>query len=148
MSFDPATALFEVGKSIIERVWPDPVSQAEHTLKLTEVAQRGDLAELDAYVKGLTGQLDINKIEAGHKSIFVAGWRPAVGWVCASGLGWNFIIQPLLSWVMFAFGSDLQDAPRLDITELITILGGMLGLGAMRMREKEKGVASDSMNYK
>lgn len=145
MSFDPVSALFEVGSKILDRVSPDPKIQAEQRLRLAEIAQRGDLAELDAFVKSLTGQLEINKTEAAHKSIFVAGWRPAVGWVCATGLGWNFIIQPLLTWGAFVLGVDVAEAPRLDISELITILGGMLGLGAMRMREKEKGVASDSM---
>ncbi len=145
MSFDPIGALFSIGESVIERVWPDPKMQADQKLKLAELAQNGDLAELDAYVKGLMGQLEINKQEAKHKSIFVAGWRPFVGWVCGVGLGWNFVIQPLFNWVAFSFGFDISNAPELDITELLTLLAGMLGLGTIRMREKQQGVASDSL---
>ena len=86
-------------------------------------------------------QVELNKIEAQHSSLFVAGWRPAVGWVCVLGLAWNFLVQPLLSWIGFAFGVDLSGAPRLDITELMTILAGMLGLAGLRTHEKEKGVS-------
>ena len=69
MSFDPVSALFSVGESIIERIWPDPNERANQLHKLEELKQRGDLAELDAHVKLLVGQMEINKIEASHKSI-------------------------------------------------------------------------------
>lgn len=146
MAFDPISAIFSVGESVIDKIWPDADEADKRKLELAKIAQTGDLAKLQAHVTSLTGQLEINKAEAQHKSIFVAGWRPAVGWVCATGLAWNFIIQPLLNWSAFAFGADITDAPALDISELITILGGMLGLGYMRTMEKQKGVASDSMN--
>lgn len=94
------------------------------------------------------GQLDINKAEAQHKSLFVAGWRPGVGWICAVALGWNFIAQPLLSWGFFVSGMDLTEAPTLDTGELTTILLGMLGLGGLRTYEKRLGVASSNMGPK
>jgi hypothetical protein len=87
------------------------------------------------------GQLAINQKEAEHGSIFVAGWRPAIGWVCGSALGWNYIVQPIITWVAFISGVDLADAPRLDTAELTTILLGMLGLGGLRTYEKRLGVA-------
>jgi hypothetical protein len=87
------------------------------------------------------GQLDINKTEAQHGSIFVAGWRPSVGWVCSIALAWNFILQPLIAWAAFVAGVDLQDAPKLDTGELTTILLGMLGLGGLRTYEKRLGIA-------
>ena len=68
-----------------------------------------------------------------------------MGWVCGFALAYNFILMPLFNWVLFAFGVDISNAPELDITDLIAILGGMLGFGYMRMEEKKKGVASDSM---
>ena len=86
-------------------------------------------------------QTEINKIEAAHPSLFVAGWRPAVGWVCVMGLAWNFLVQPLLAWTGFFFGVSLDNAPRLDITELMTILAGMLGLAGLRTHEKGRGVS-------
>jgi len=87
-------------------------------------------------------QMEVNKAEAEHQSVFVAGWRPAIGWIGAMGLGFQFVIRPLLQWgmIVFEFGDEVPELPRLDLSELITILGGMLGLGAMRTREKEKGV--------
>ena len=96
---------------------------------------------LDALTGLVQGQLEINKQEAQHASIFVAGWRPGVGWICASALGWNYILQPIISWVAVAQGFDLADAPQLDTAELTTILLGMLGLGGLRTYEKRLGVA-------
>ena len=87
------------------------------------------------------GQLKINEKEAQHASIFVAGWRPAIGWICGSALGWNFIIQPVVSWGAFIYGIDLEGMPTLDTGELTTILLGMLGLGGLRTYEKRLGVA-------
>jgi len=87
------------------------------------------------------GQLQINAKEAEHGSIFVAGWRPAIGWICGIALGWNYILQPILSWAVFAYGLDLAAAPALDTAELTTILLGMLGLGGLRTYEKRLGVA-------
>jgi hypothetical protein len=91
------------------------------------------------------GQLEINKMEAQHGSIFVAGWRPAIGWICGSALGWNFIVQPIITWAAFISGVDMADAPRLDTGELTTILLGMLGLGGLRTYEKRLGVARPSL---
>jgi hypothetical protein len=87
------------------------------------------------------GQLEINKQEAQHGSVFVAGWRPGIGWVCGAALAWNFIFQPIISWGFFIGGVDLAEAPRLDTGELTTVLLGMLGLGGLRTYEKRLGVA-------
>jgi hypothetical protein len=96
---------------------------------------------LAAMTSLVQGQLEINMKEAQHGSVFVAGWRPAIGWICGIALGWNYIIQPIISWTVFALGVDLADAPRLDTAELTTILLGMLGLGGLRTYEKRLGVA-------
>lgn len=94
------------------------------------------------------GQLEINKTEAQHGSIFVAGWRPAIGWICGSGLAWNFVIQPLISWATFLIpgAPDLSNAPQLEIEELMTLLMGMLGLGGLRTYEKRLGVARKNIS--
>ena len=87
------------------------------------------------------GQLAINQKEAEHGSIFVAGWRPFIGWVCGSALVWNFIIRPIATWIAFLNGTDLEGMPELNGGELTTILLGMLGLGGLRTYEKRLGVA-------
>jgi hypothetical protein len=125
---------------LIDRI-PDPNERA----RAKEQIEAQMLAAMTSLVQG---QLEINKQEAQHKSLFVAGWRPSVGWVCSLALAWNFIFQPLLSWVFFSYGLDLQDAPTLDTGELTTILLGMLGLGGLRTYEKRLNVASDNMGKK
>jgi hypothetical protein len=106
-----------------------------------EAKEQMETQMLAAMTSLVQGQLAINQKEAEHGSIFVAGWRPAIGWICGIALGWNYIIQPIISWAAFASGVDLVDAPRLDTGELTTILLGMLGLGGLRTYEKRLGVA-------
>lgn len=101
---------------------------------------------LGAMVGLVQGQLEINKIEAQHQSIFVAGWRPAIGWICGAGIAWNYILQPLVAWSLFAFGIELAGAPTLDIGDLMVLLGGMLGLGGLRTYEKRLGVARNAIS--
>ena len=91
------------------------------------------------------GQLAINQKEPEHGSIFVAGWRPFIGWVCGSALVWNFIIRPIATWIAFLNGTDLEGMPELNGGELSTILLGMLGLGGLRTYEKRLGVARTNL---
>ena len=85
--------------------------------------------------EALKGQLEINKVEAAHHSIFVSGWRPAIGWVCMLGLFYNVIVANILGiWV---------DVPEVDTTLLVPVMMGMLGIGAMRSYEKVKGVSRE-----
>ena len=92
------------------------------------------MAERHAH-EALKGQLEINKVEAAHKSLFVAGWRPAIGWVCMLGLLYNTIIANVLSiWI---------EVPEVDTTLLVPVMMGMLGLGAMRSYEKVNHVSRE-----
>lgn len=144
MSIDPLTAALDVGKSLIEKIWPDPVKQSEEIRKLEELHQKGDLAILNAEVQLLLGQINVNKAEANHKSIFVAGWRPFVGWVCGFGLLYASVIEPLMRFI--ATVNDYTGTfPVLDTTITMQVLLGMLGLGLMRTKEKEKGTHKDSL---
>lgn len=118
---------------LIERI-PDPNERR----RLQAEAESNLLSAVTGVVMA---QIEVNKKEAEHTSIFVAGWRPSIGWICGAALGWNFVVQPLVMWVAFLFGADLSDAPRLETGELMTVLLGMLGLGGMRSFEKTKGVA-------
>jgi len=78
------------------------------------------------------GQLEVNKVEAAHKNLFVAGWRPAIGWICGFALLYSTILSPIIG-IWFT-------VPAVDSSLLTTVLMGMLGLGAMRTVEKVKGV--------
>ena len=85
------------------------------------------------------GQLEVNKVEAAHKNMFVAGWRPAVGWVCVAGMAGNFILIPFANFALALSNSDIT-IPLIALSEMMPVLMGMLGLGAMRTVEKTKGV--------
>ena len=82
-------------------------------------------------------QIEVNKVESGHTSIFVAGWRPFVGWTCGIALCYHFVLQPFLVFLLYSFGYQV-DLPAFDMTTLTTILLGLLGLGGMRSFEKVK----------
>ena len=87
-------------------------------------------------------QVELNKIEAGHRSIFVAGWRPFIGWVCGFALLWHFILFDMLTWITVNFFPHVTESPQLTGTEtLVTVLLSLLGLGAMRTAEKFGGKA-------
>ena len=88
-------------------------------------------------------QIAVNNTEAAHKSLFVAGWRPATGWICASGLGFNYIVVPLGNFYLAVSGNSIV-IPSLDLSEMLPVLMGMLGLGAYRTYEKTKKVARES----
>lgn len=92
-------------------------------------------AELIAEIN--KAQLEVNKVEAGHTSRFVSGWRPFTGWICATALGYHYILQPLLTFILYSFGHAIE-LPVFDMTTLTTVLLGMLGLGGMRSFEKVK----------
>jgi hypothetical protein len=85
------------------------------------------------------GQIEVNKTEAAHKSLFVAGWRPAIGWVCVLGMAGNFITIPITNMILELMGSGVT-VPLIPTAEMMPILMGMLGLGAMRTVEKTKNV--------
>ena len=82
-------------------------------------------------------QIEVNKVEAGSTSLFVSGWRPFVGWTCGVALCYHFILQPFLTFLLFAFGYQIT-LPTFDMGTLTTILMGMLGLGGLRSYEKVK----------
>tara|TARA_B110000902_G_C14191719_1_gene544437 strand:+ start:840 stop:1241 length:402 start_codon:yes stop_codon:yes gene_type:complete len=88
------------------------------------------------------GQMEINKTEAAHKSLFVAGWRPAVGWTCCLGMASNFLLIPMANFALALAESEVV-VPLLNTGEMMPVLMGMLGLGAMRTYEKKQGVQRD-----
>lgn len=88
------------------------------------------------------GQMEVNKAEAESGSVFKGGWRPFIGWTCGAAFAYHFIIQPFLIFAITVFGLDLPALPDFDMSALMPVLLGMLGLGGMRSFEKSKGVAA------
>ena len=116
-----------LANTVINKIWPDKSEQEKQ--------------ELAAAVMVVQGQLDINKAEAAHPSIFVSGWRPAIGWVCGGACAWNWIGLPMAKAGLAIFGYTVALSPA-DIGEMMPILLGMLGLGGLRTMEKINGVAA------
>jgi hypothetical protein len=146
MAFDPITAVFSVGEKLIDKLLPDPAAKAKALQDMAELKQSGDLAFLSADVALLTGQMEINKLEAQHGGLFKGGWRPFVGWTCGVALAYKFVIQPFLLFTvqLVAHMFQLQlfpvdMLPVIEWSELSVILLGMLGLGTMRSYEKTQG---------
>tara|TARA_R110002096_G_scaffold77716_3_gene182800 strand:+ start:1969 stop:2367 length:399 start_codon:yes stop_codon:yes gene_type:complete len=88
------------------------------------------------------GQLEVNKAEAASNSLFVAGWRPAVGWVCVLGMASNFVLIPMVNFILALAESSIT-VPLIDTSTMMPVLLGMLGLGAMRSAEKIKKVSRE-----
>lgn len=124
--------VFEIGGKLIDRLFPDPAAKAAAELELLKMTQAGDLQTTLA-------QLEINAREAAHPSIFVAGWRPFVGWTCGVGLIYATVGHNLLAWLAAARGWPTP--PVVDADLLIYTLGGLLGIGGLRTIEKVKGVS-------
>jgi hypothetical protein len=133
MAVDPITAGLELGSKLIERIWPDPAQAAAAKLELIKLEKSGELAQI-------TGQLEINKVEAASSSAFTSSWRPFIGWVCGVGCAWNWIGLPVTTFVLTALGYRINVLPA-DLSEMLPLLLGMLGIGGLRTIEKVKGVA-------
>ena len=120
-------AISDLAGTVINKIWPDK-SEAEKQ-------------QLAAAVMVVQGQLDINKVEAASPSVFVSGWRPFIGWVCGVACAWNWIGLKMALFVAAYLGHPLDMQPA-DVSEMMPVLLGMLGLGGLRSVEKIKGVAS------
>tara|TARA_R110000823_G_scaffold298164_3_gene418456 strand:- start:3810 stop:4196 length:387 start_codon:yes stop_codon:yes gene_type:complete len=119
-------AVSDLVGTVVNKIWPDK----------TEAEKQ----QLAAAVMVVQGQLDINKVEAANPSVFVSGWRPFIGWVCGSACAWNWIGLPIAKAALLLWGNPITLAPA-DLTEMLPVLLGMLGLGTLRTFEKIKGVS-------
>jgi hypothetical protein len=124
MSLDPVSAALDIGGKLIDRLWPDPAQRDAAKLELLKMQQAGEL-----------GQVAVNQEEAKSASVFVAGWRPFIGWVCGTACAWNWIGLPIAKFLCAFAGRTLTLAPA-DLSEMWPLLMGMLGLGALRTVEK------------
>lgn len=118
--------VLDIGKSLIERFFPDEEKRREAEAQLLQDAMKGELAQVVA-------QLEINAKEAMHPSMFVAGWRPAVGWVCVAAMAFQYLARP----IAIGFNITTDEMPGLD-ENLWAILTGILGIGGLRTFEKQQ----------
>lgn len=117
----------------------DPTVALSKQTELQEIVLKMQSDAAAAVAQQLHDQADVNKAEAASNSIFVAGWRPFIGWVCGSGLATQFVLAPLVTWIAALLKHPVT-FPSLDMGTLMTLLLGMLGLGTMRTFEKVNGV--------
>ena len=85
-------------------------------------------------------QIAVNKEEAASGSLFKGGWRPFVGWVCGVAFFYHFVLQPVIIFVVAIIGVNVPDLPEFQMNTLLTVLGGLLGIGGLRTYEKQKGL--------
>lgn len=118
--------------SIIGRIWPDKSEQQK-----LQFAKELQQAMIDANLA--TGQMDINTEEAKSSNVFVAGWRPFIGWICGLAFAWQYFLSPMFTYLLVVSGHPVPEMPKLDMGEMLPVLFGMLGLGGLRTYEKTKG---------
>jgi hypothetical protein len=123
--------ILELGGKILDRLFPDATERARAERDFLMLMQEQDL-------KKVLAQLEVNAREAQSPHLFVSGWRPGAGWTSVAGLAYAAILQPLLTWLSAIKGWPAP--PMIDSDTLLYVLGGMLGLGALRSVEKAKGV--------
>ena len=120
-------AVADFATNVVNKIWPDKSEQEKQ--------------QIAAAVMVVQGQIDTNKEEAKSPSIFVSGWRPFIGWVCGMACAWNWIGLKIALFIAAYLGHALNIQPA-DISEMMPILLGMLGLGGLRTAEKINGVAA------
>lgn len=120
-------AVSDLVGTVINKIWPDKTEQEKQALA--------------AAVLVVQGQLDTNKVEAGSASTFVSGWRPFIGWICGAACAWNWIGISIATVILRFAHIDIGISPA-NVSDMLPILMGMLGLGALRTVEKINGVAA------
>ena len=123
--------VIEVADKVLGKFIPDKNLKMKLQKEMTMAFHDANLA-----------QIQLNKQEAAHKNIVVAGWRPFVGWTCGVALAYHFIVSPIVETILIAAGVTV-DLPSFEFSQLSSILMGMLGLGGLRTYEKMKGVSRE-----
>jgi hypothetical protein len=134
------SGIFDIGKNLIDRFFPDPAQKAAAALELARMQQNGELAQLAADTDLAKLQIQTNIEEAKSTNWFVAGWRPFCGWVGGGGLAYAVIIEPIARFIAKVVFGYTGEFPQIDTSMTTNVLLGMLGLlGSMRTIEKVKG---------
>lgn len=124
---------------LLDRIIPDPDARERAKMELAKAESAQALEQLRLALQADATQTQINQVEAANPELFVAGWRPFIGWVCGVAFAYHFIVQPLLAFIIANAGGNVK-LPAFDMNELSTVLMGMLGLGGLRTIEKTKNV--------
>lgn len=124
---------------IISEVIPDADKKMEIKLELEKLRDQANARVHEE----MLGQIATNKTEASHRSIFVAGWRPFIGWTSGVGVAWTFIVSPLAEWVSRLFGWA-GTMPVIDASQLMTLVLAMLGVAGLRSYDKQAGTSNDA----
>ena len=127
------SAILPIAETVIGRLVPDKNAKQKAMVEMEK-------ALVDAHAKGMLGQLEINKVEAAHRTVWVSGWSPFIGWCCGSALSYHFVLQPIIVFGLALTETVMPALPEFDMKSLMTVLLGMLGLGGMRSFEKFKGL--------
>jgi hypothetical protein len=135
----PLSAILDIGSKLVDKFFPDPQQAEQAKLKLLEMQQTGELAQLAAATDLAKLQIQTNLEEAKSTNWFVAGWRPFVGWICGAGLAYVAIFEPVARFVSKVFFGYSGDFPVINTDLTMQVLMGVLGLGAMRSVEKVRG---------
>lgn len=125
---------------LLDRIIPDPQARERAKLELVRAENAQALQEMQLAMQGDRSQTEINKSEAQHASLFVAGWRPFIGWVCGVAFAYHFVLQPVLAFMVANAGGNVI-LPAFEMQELSTVLMGMLGLGSLRTIEKIRKIS-------
>lgn len=135
-----AGSLLEIIKDALDRILPDPEAKAKAQAEAFELLTNGTFDDKAKQAIAIA-QADINKADAQSGNWFQSGWRPAIGWTCAGALFSQYIVKPWVQWACIVAGHPLPPLPGID-DNLWQLMGGMLGLGAMRSFDKLKGTAA------
>lgn len=127
------STILPIAETVIDRVVPDKNAKAKALQDLEHML-------VEAETKGQLAQIEVNKIEAGSRSVWTSGWRPFIGWTCGFAMAYAYVVQPILVFILAQSGY-LIDLPRVELAEMMPILLGMLGLGGLRSFEKYKKIS-------
>lgn len=133
----PILDVVELGMKLIDKWFPSQAEKDKAKADLLQMQQNGEFRMFEGLAKSDEGQVLINTEEAKSESIFKSGWRPYIGWVCGGGLSYQLMFRPVFSWLAENLW-QWKPMPSLDMDTLLTLLFGMLGLGAYRTYEKVK----------
>lgn len=133
------TALLPALSKLLDKLIPDPAARENARLELMKMERSQDIEEFRLAISADQMQADINRQEAASDNLFVAGWRPFIGWVCGVAFAYHFVAQPLLAFAIANSGHEVK-LPGFQMDELSTVLMGMLGLGGLRTIEKIRTV--------
>jgi hypothetical protein len=140
---------FDTIGSVLDKTITDKNARAKarEDILVAQAKMQADIVQ--GIINNAQAQVDVNKVEAASAIVFVAGWRPAIGWICGAAMAWQYVLEPMATWgITVAQGIwvfTTPPLPVLDTSQMMTVLLGMLGLGGLRTYERVKDVSRSSL---